>query len=231
MHISCRIDIRGPRASNHERARAPQSSNTHVKMPSKKKGPSEQKSKKAIAEAKRIRAADQTFGIKNKGKSAKAKQYVSRVEHSLTGNEKKAQQERKEKLKAKREQREAEEREERALFSETTDVMKVKKKGQSSSVQKADEDLSEEMEKALLRAKELFDAGAMSMQDYQNYREQILAPDSDEEEEDDEDGVSEATAESEPDPRLDMKREDLYLEGADDDIDIDALPDDDGDAE
>ena len=38
-------------------------------------------------------------------------------------------------------------------------------------------------------------------------------------------------AESEPDPRLDMKREDLYLEGADDDIDIDALPDDDGDAE
>ena len=81
-------------------------------MPSKKKGPSEQKSKKAIAEAKRIRAADQTFGIKNKGKSAKAKQYVSRVEHSLTGNEKKAQQERKEKLKAKREQREAEEREE-----------------------------------------------------------------------------------------------------------------------
>jgi len=92
-------------------------------MPSKKKGPSEQKSKKAIAEAKRIRAADQTFGIKNKGKSAKAKQYVSRVEHSLTGNEKKAQQERKEKLKAKREQREAEEREERALFSETTDVM------------------------------------------------------------------------------------------------------------
>ena len=51
-------------------------------MPSKKKGPSEQKSKKAIAEAKRIRAADQTFGIKNKGKSAKAKQYVSRVEHS-----------------------------------------------------------------------------------------------------------------------------------------------------
>ena len=40
---------------------------------------------------------------------------------------------------------EAEEREERALFSETTDVMKVKKKGQSSSVQKADEDLSEEM--------------------------------------------------------------------------------------
>jgi len=28
-----------------------------------------------------------------------------------------------------------------------------------------------------------------------------------------------------------MKREDLYLEGADDDIDIDALPDDDGDAE
>ena len=77
-------------------------------MPSKKKGPSEQKSKKAIAEAKRIRAADQTFGIKNKGKSAKAKQYVSRVEHSLTGNEKKAQQERKEKLKAKREQREAE---------------------------------------------------------------------------------------------------------------------------
>ena len=69
------------------------------------------------------------------------------------------------------------------------------------------------------------------MQDYQNYREQILAPDSDEEEDDDEDGVSEATAESEPDPRLDMKREDLYLEGADDDIDIDALPDDDGDAE
>ena len=66
----------------------------------------------------------------------------------LTGNEKKAQQERKEKLKAKREQREAEEREERALFSETTDVMKVKKKGQASSVQKADEDLSEEMEKA-----------------------------------------------------------------------------------
>ena len=62
------------------------------KKPSKKKGPSEQKSKKAIAEAKRIRAADQTFGIKNKGKSAKAKQYVSRVEHSLTGNEKKAQQ-------------------------------------------------------------------------------------------------------------------------------------------
>ena len=201
-------------------------------MPSKKKGPSEQKSKKAIAEAKRIRAADQTFGIKNKGKSAKAKQYVSRVEHSLTGNEKKAQQERKEKLKAKREQREAEEREERALFSETTDVMKVKKKGQASSVQKNDEDISEEMEKALLRAKELFDAGAMSMQDYQNYREQILAPDSDEE--DDEDGGDEATAseaESEPDPRLDMKREDLYLEGADDDIDIDALPDDDGDAE
>ena len=72
-------------------------------MPSKKKGPSEQKSKKAIAEAKRIRAADQTFGIKNKGKSAKAKQYVSRVEHSLTGNEKKAQDERKAKLKAKRE--------------------------------------------------------------------------------------------------------------------------------
>ena len=69
-------------------------------MPSKKKGPSEQKSKKAIAEAKRIRAADQTFGIKNKGKSAKAKQYVSRVEHSLTGNEKKAQDERKAKLKA-----------------------------------------------------------------------------------------------------------------------------------
>ena len=201
-------------------------------MPSKKKGPSEQKSKKAIAEAKRIRAADQTFGIKNKGKSAKAKQYVSRVEHSLTGNEKKAQQERKEKLKAKREQREAEEREERALFSETTDVMKVKKKGQASSVQKADEDLSEEMEKALLRAKELFDAGAMSMQDYQNYREQILAPDSDEEE--DEDGGDEATASEaseEPDPRLELKREDLYLEGADDDIDIDALPDDDGDAE
>ena len=155
-----------------------------------KEGPSEQKSKKAIAEAKRIRA-DQTFGIKNKGKSAKAKQYVSRVEHSLTGNEKKAQQERKEKLKAKREQREAEGAEERALFSETTDVMKVKKKGQASSVQKADEDLSEEMEKALLRAKELFDAGAMSMQDYQNYREQILAPDSDEE---DEDGGDEATA-------------------------------------
>ena len=199
-------------------------------MPSKKKGPSEQKSKKAIAEAKRIRAADQTFGIKNKGKSAKAKQYVSRVEHSLTGNEKKAQDERKAKLKAKREQREAEEREERALFSETTDVMKVKKKGQASSVQKNDEDISEEMEKALLRAKELFDAGAMSMQDYQNYREQILAPDSDEEVSDDE-GDEVSTAESEPDPRLDMKREDLYLEGADDDIDIDALPDNDGDAE
>jgi len=50
----------------------------------------------------------------------------------------------------------------------------------------------------------------------------------------DEDGGDEATAseaESEPDPRLDLKREDLYLEGADDDIDIDALPDDDGDAE
>ena len=109
------------------------STNTHQR---KKKGPSEQKSKKAIAEAKRIRAADQTFGIKNKGKSAKAKQYVSRVEHSLTGNEKKAQDERKAKLKAKREQREAEEREERALFSETTDVMKVKKKGQASPCRK-----------------------------------------------------------------------------------------------
>jgi len=72
----------------------------------------------------------------------------------------------------------------------------------------------------------------MSMQDYQNYREQILAPDSDEEE--DEDGGDEATASEaseEPDPRLELKREDLYLEGADDDIDIDALPDDDGDAE
>ena len=39
-------------------------------MPSKKKGPGEQKSKKAIAEAKRIRAQDQTFGIKNKSKGA-----------------------------------------------------------------------------------------------------------------------------------------------------------------
>ena len=89
--------------------------------------------------------------------------------------------------------------------------MKVKEEGPSFRVQKADEDLSEEMEKALLRAKELFDAGAMSMQDYQNYREQILAPDSDEEDEDD--GGDEATAseaESEPDPRLDMKREDPY---------------------
>ena len=83
----------------------------------------------------------------------------------------------------------------------------------------------------MLRAKELFDAGAMSMQDYQNYREQILAPDSDEEDEDGGDEATASEAESEPDPRLDMKREDLYLEGADDDIDIGALPDDDGDAE
>jgi hypothetical protein len=201
-------------------------------MPSKKKGPGEQKSKKALAAEKSIRAQDQTFGIKNKGKSAKAKQYVSRVEHSLTGYEKKAQEERKNLQKAKRDMREAEEREQRALFSETTDVMKVKKGSSDTRGRGVDDaEVSEETAKALARAKELFDGGAMSMADYLTYRNEILAPDSEEEGDQDATVREEEPEDLGPDPRLDMTRAELYLEGEDDDIDLDALPDDDGDAE
>mmetsp|Transcript_23796 Transcript_23796/g.74355 ORF Transcript_23796/g.74355 Transcript_23796/m.74355 type:complete len:217 (+) Transcript_23796:92-742(+) len=214
-------------------------------MPSKKKGPSEQKSKKALAEAKRIRAADQTFGIKNKGKSAKAKQYVSRVEHSLTGNEEARKSKLQDDKKAKRALREAEEREERALFSETTDVLKGDKKKSSSVARNETAEESAAVQKALTRAKELFDAGAMSMDDYVSYREQILAADEDSEEEDeaggdksdggsdDDDAAAEAEPEEEPepeplpDPRLSLKVADLYLEGDDGDVDLAALPDDD----
>lgn len=210
-------------------------------MPSKKKGPAEQKSKKAIAEAKRIRAADQTFGIKNKSKGAKAKQHVKRVEQSLTGNEEARMAKMKDDKKAKRAQREAEEREERALFSETTDVLRGDKK-KAVVKQKEDPALSAEVQKALVRAKELFDAGAMSMDDYVSYREQILAADSESEADEDEGdadddaddasedaSAEEAEPEPEPepeDPRLTMKVADLYLEECGD-IDLDALPDDD----
>ena len=75
MHTACsRRTGRSHIASNATKPRkAPQSSNNHAKTPVKEGPEREQKSKKAIAEAKRIRVADQTFGIKNKGKSAKAK--------------------------------------------------------------------------------------------------------------------------------------------------------------
>ena len=95
-------------------------------MPSKKKGPSETKSKKVIAEEKARRVADQTFGIKNKKNSAKAQKAVQRVKQSITGNEDAARAKHIKEKKAKRLAREQEEQMERALFSEGTDVLKAK---------------------------------------------------------------------------------------------------------
>mmetsp|Transcript_3251 Transcript_3251/g.9561 ORF Transcript_3251/g.9561 Transcript_3251/m.9561 type:complete len:178 (-) Transcript_3251:40-573(-) len=153
-------------------------------MPSKKKGEAQTKSKKAIAEAKRIRATDQTFGIKNKNKGAKAKAHVAKIEQGLLGNERKANQKRQEDKKARRALREQEAQMERALFSETTDVLLGDKKKAPATAEAAADELGPEIQKALARAKELFDAGAMTMEDYVNYREQILAPDSDDDESD-----------------------------------------------
>lgn len=220
-------------------------------MPSKKKGPAEQKSKKKLAEEKAIRAADQTFGIKNKGKSAKAKQHVARVKQSLLGNDEAARDKRQEEKKLRRAQKEAEEREERALFSETTDIMKVKKTSAKEAKPAPSPDEALAVQRALERAKELFDQGAMTMQEYVDYKEQILADSSDDDEDDDAtdatdegdssvdgddddegDDREESEPEPEPDPRLSLKLVDLYLEGAlPDDIDINLgdLPDDDAD--
>ena len=215
-------------------------------MPSKKKGPSETKSKKVIAEEKARRVADQTFGIKNKKNSAKAQKAVQRVKQSITGNEDAARAKHIEEKKAKRLAREQEEQMERALFSEGTDVLKAKKGAAAKPVQSAAEKAEADaaMASALARAKELFDTGAITMQEYVEYKDQIMAADDSSEEDDDDDEDDEedddATADTAdreeeeeeeepeeeappPDPR---SVEELYLEDATlDGVDLDVLPD------
>ena len=111
--------------------------------------------------------------------------------------------------------------------------MKVKKKGQASSVQKNDEDLSRGDVRLLflLRAKELFDAAAdehAGLPELPGADPRAPTPMKTRTRT----VVTRATAseaESEPDPRLDMKRE-AGQEGRTTTSMIDALPDDDGDA-
>ena len=205
-------------------------------MPSKQKGPGEQKSKKELAAMKAIRATDQTFGLKNKNKSKKVQTQVSRVQKSLTGNEEAERAERAVAKKAKRAEREAAEREERALFSEGTDVLKVKKAG--GSVEKAAKVDDGATTRALYRAKELFDAGAMTVEEYVEYKNQIMADasDSDDDEaelapvdEDDSESDREMEEEEEAfDPRSKADLEDLYVEVQPwGDVDPAMLPDDD----
>ena len=216
-------------------------------MPSKKKGPSETKSKKVIAEEKARRVADQTFGIKNKKNSAKAQKAVQRVKQSITGNEDAARAKHIEEKKAKRLAREQEEQMERALFSEGTDVLKAKKGAAAKPVQSAAEKAEADaaMASALARAKELFDTGAITMQEYVEYKDQIMAADDSSEEEEEEDDDDEDAADDDdatadtadreeeeeepeeeappPDPR---SVEELYLEDATlDGVDLDVLPD------
>ena len=230
-------------------------------MPSKQKGPSQQKSKKQLAEEKSIRASDQTFGLKNKKNSKKMQTHVARVQKSLTGNAEAEREERTEQKKLRRAEREAAEREERALFSEGTDVLKAKKdKSAAATSGGGGGDAADAPDaataRALARAKELFDAGAMTMREFVEYKNQILAESSDDDGGDegagddgddaadagDDDDAADRPAADRPaseseeevvevDPRLSAKLEDLYCEVGPDEIDLGALPDDDADAE
>ena len=83
---------------------------------------------------------------------------------------------------------------ERALFSEGTDVLKAKKGAAAKPVQSAAEKAEADaaMASALARAKELFDTGAITMQEYVEYKDQIMAADDSSEEEDDDDDDEDA---------------------------------------